>query len=302
MRQVSHQKHKSKKMKKHLTRARHSINELNSKLFYKARFSVSPWSVCQREALKKKKKKKFEENMWKSVHHLRKQKKSNLNLERSKKKFNTIRESYLVSPCSFHHYVFWWVFLVTFENFNLFFEILFFCIFNCLETSGGTAGLLDLNLNLRHGGTGAAKVGRTGLGVLGVVVRDGRLDGILGKHGAVHCFTWLAVSLDSFCKRELTLDGRKAQFLSNVGVTDLAGFLESHAADQLGEVGRAGDGAAAAESLELDVADRVRVLVDTDLKLHHVTAGRGTDETAADVLVDLHGSGIPRVVVVVEQC
>jgi hypothetical protein len=150
-----------------------------------------------------------------------------------------------------------------------------------LKASSSTAGLLNLNLNLRHGGTGAAEVGRASLGVLGVVVRDGRLDSIFSKHGAVQ------------------LHGGKAQFLSDIGVTDLAGFLESHAAHQLGEIRGTGDGATAAESLELDVADRVRILVDTDLELHHVTAGGSTDEAAADVLADLHGSGISRVVVVV---
>lgn len=42
-----------------------------------------------------------------------------------------------------------------------------------------------LNLNLGHGGAGAAEVGHLGFGVLSVVVADGRLDGVLGKHGAV---------------------------------------------------------------------------------------------------------------------
>ena len=43
------------------------------------------------------------------------------NQQQSKKKSNTIRESYLVSPCCFHHGVFWCMFLVRFENFNPFF-------------------------------------------------------------------------------------------------------------------------------------------------------------------------------------
>lgn len=47
----------------------------------------------------------------------------------------------------------------------------------------GGGHLLDLNLG--HGGAGAAEVGGLGLGVLGVVVADGGLDGVFGKHGAV---------------------------------------------------------------------------------------------------------------------
>jgi hypothetical protein len=47
----------------------------------------------------------------------------------------------------------------------------------------GGGHLLDLDLG--HGGAGAAEVGDLGLGVLGVVVADGGLDGVFGKHGAV---------------------------------------------------------------------------------------------------------------------
>ena len=47
--------------------------------------------------------------------------------------------------------------------------------------------LLDLDLNIGHGSTSATQVSLGSVGVLGVVVCDGRFDGILGKHGAVHC-------------------------------------------------------------------------------------------------------------------
>jgi hypothetical protein len=43
-----------------------------------------------------------------------------------------------------------------------------------------------LDLDLRHGGAGAAEVGDLGLWVLGVVVADGGLDGVFGKHRAVN--------------------------------------------------------------------------------------------------------------------
>jgi len=55
-----------------------------------------------------------------------------------------------------------------------------------LSGSGSTIGLLDLNLDVRHGGTGTTKVSLDGLGVLGVIVGDSGLDSILGKHRAVH--------------------------------------------------------------------------------------------------------------------
>lgn len=47
----------------------------------------------------------------------------------------------------------------------------------------GGGHLLDLDLG--HGGAGATEVGDLGLGVLCVVVANGRLDGVFGKHGAV---------------------------------------------------------------------------------------------------------------------
>jgi hypothetical protein len=52
------------------------------------------------------------------------------------------------------------------------------------ERNLGGGGHL-LNLNLGHGGAGAAEVRGLGFGVLGVVVADGGLDGIFGEHGAV---------------------------------------------------------------------------------------------------------------------
>lgn len=47
-----------------------------------------------------------------------------------------------------------------------------------------SGGLLDLDI--RNGATGTGQVGSLGLGVLEVVVGDGRLDGILSKHRAVN--------------------------------------------------------------------------------------------------------------------
>lgn len=58
-----------------------------------------------------------------------------------------------------------------------------------LYGSGGTAGrsVLDLDFDVGDGGACPGQVGGLGLGVLGVVIRDGGLDSILGEHGAVDC-------------------------------------------------------------------------------------------------------------------
>lgn len=58
-------------------------------------------------------------------------------------------------------------------------------VHSALQGSGRAAG--GGLVNIGHGGACPGKVGGTGLGVLGVVVGDGGLDGILSEHGAVHC-------------------------------------------------------------------------------------------------------------------
>ena len=75
--------------------------------------------------------------------------------------------------------------IVVVVSFDIFFSAFFF--FYLLFLDGGRRGLLlDFDLHVGHGGTSAAKVSLSGAGVLEVVVRDGRLDGILCKHRAVH--------------------------------------------------------------------------------------------------------------------
>lgn len=99
-----------------------------------------------------------------------------------------------------------------------------------------------------------------------------------------------------------TLDRRQAELLGNIGVLNLAGFLEGHAADQLGQVAGRGDGTTAAESLEDDVVDLAGVLVHADLKLHDIATGGGADKTGSNVLVGLlEGANIAGVVVVVQD-
>jgi len=54
-------------------------------------------------------------------------------------------------------------------------------LFNLYGGSGATNG----GSHIRNGSASSGQIGGLGLGVLGVVIGDGGLDGILGKHGAV---------------------------------------------------------------------------------------------------------------------
>ncbi len=131
-----------------------------------------------------------------------------------------------------------------------------------------------LNLNLRHlRRTTQSQVRLLRLGILGVVVANRRLDRVLRQHAAMQ------------------FDGRQAQFLCDLGIADLRGLFERHAAHEFGQVGGRSDGGAAAEGLEFDVADGVVCRVDFDLEFHYVTAGGCADEAwmRKDVLV---GRGI----------
>jgi hypothetical protein len=66
--------------------------------------------------------------------------------------------------------------------------------------------------------------------------------------------------------------------------------------------GRGRYGGAAAKSLEAGVDDLAGVLVDADLQLHDVAAGRRANQPSADVgVVLVEGTYVPRVVVVVHH-
>jgi hypothetical protein len=66
--------------------------------------------------------------------------------------------------------------------------------------------------------------------------------------------------------------------------------------------GRGSDGGAASEGLEAGVDDLAGALVDADLHLHDVAAGRRADQPGADVgVVLVEGSDVPWVVVVVHH-
>src|SRR5207244_13278044 len=78
-------------------------------------------------------------------------------------------------------------------------------------------------------------LGRRRGGVLFPIVGQRGLDRVLGQDRAVD------------------LDGRQLQLVDDVGVLDLAGLVHGLALEPLGGQARGGDGAAAAERLELRV-------------------------------------------------
>ena len=167
-----------------------------------------------------------------------------------------------------------------------------------------------LNLHFRQRRASPGQISRGSLGIFGVVIRDGRLDRIFSQHGAVHYFIQTSAITPRdrqrlflpATRRGRTLHGRQTQLLRDLGVPDLSGVLERHAAHEFGQVARARDGAAAAEGLELDVADRLAAGVDADLQLHHVAARRRPDQARADVRVRFrHRPHVARSAVVVEQ-
>src|SRR5687768_14251300 len=101
------------------------------------------------------------------------------------------------------------------------------------------------------------------LAVLLAIVLDRGLDRILGQD------------------RAMDLHRRQRQMLRDHGVLDRLGLVESLALDPLGRERGRGDRRAAAEGLEPRILDAA-IGADLDLQLHHVAAGRGTDEARAD--------------------
>src|SRR3989304_1330131 len=108
--------------------------------------------------------------------------------------------------------------------------------------------------------------GRAGSGFGGrvrpllLVVLERRLDGVLGKDGAVD------------------LHGRQLGLVDDVRVLDLRGPPPRAPLQPLGRQAGRGDGAAAPEGLELGVLDEPRLHVHLDLELHDVAALRRPHE------------------------
>jgi len=134
-----------------------------------------------------------------------------------------------------------------------------------------------------HSGSRTAQRRGSALGLCPVVL-DGALDGVLGEHAAVE------------------LDGRQAELLGDLGVLDAARVVERHAAHELRQVRRAGDGRAAAKGLEFHVRNRVGGAVHADLQFHHVATCRSANQSRAHVQISFwHGTDIARVRVMVDH-
>lgn len=119
--------------------------------------------------------------------------------------------------------------------------------------------------------------------LLDLVVSQGRLDGILGQHGAMQ------------------LDGRQTQLLGDVRILQLSGLVDGLALHPLGGQGAAGNGRSTAEGLELGV-HYLAVLVHLDLQFHHIAAGWCSDQAGAhsDILL-VQRSHVARVFVVLND-
>src|SRR5688500_15662118 len=96
-----------------------------------------------------------------------------------------------------------------------------------------------------------------------LVVRERRLDRVLGQHRAVD------------------LHGRQLQLVHDVRVLDLGRLVHALALEPLGGEARGGDGAAASERLELRILDDAGIEVDLALQLHDVAAFRRPHEPRA---------------------
>ena len=123
----------------------------------------------------------------------------------------------------------------------------------------------SLHLHFRHRGPCARQIGGGSLGILGIVVRDRRLDRVFRKHGAVHYPQASVFGRHHPTRTAHTLYRRQAQFSCNLRVPDLARILQSHPSDKLRKVRTARDGAPAAKCLEFDIADGIVVGIDFDL-------------------------------------
>src|SRR3989344_3767343 len=119
-------------------------------------------------------------------------------------------------------------------------------------------------------------------GCLGLVIRNRRLDSVLGQHRAVD------------------FHRRQRELLGNLGVLDLARLLDGLALDPLGQQRARGDGTAATVGLELSVLDDA-LLVDLDLQFHDVAAGGRADHAGAHVRVTLvQHAHVARILVMVQ--
>src|SRR5579863_481064 len=115
----------------------------------------------------------------------------------------------------------------------------------------------------KYASTGTSKRRISLLLLLLSVVGDGALDGVLSQDAAVD------------------LDGWQVQLLDDGRVLELSSLVQGLALDPLGGQAGSGDGAAAAEGLELGVSDDTLV-VDPDLEAHDVSTRGRADQARPD--------------------
>ena len=96
-----------------------------------------------------------------------------------------------------------------------------------------------------------------------------------------------ALMASSASTRAVDLHRRQAQLIDDVGVLDLERFVHGLAAQPFRRQRRTGDGAAAAEGLELGVFDHAGFRVHLHLQLHHVAAFGRAHHAGADVGIAL---------------
>ena len=183
-----------------------------------------------------------------------------------------------------------------------------------------------LDLNLRHGRTGTSKIRSSSLGVLGVIIRNGGFDRILGEHRTMHypspqkrkisthpsVYPNLSQKTPTTQKKrkgrerkrkeKLTLNRRQTQLPRNLRIPHFPRILQRHPPHKLRQITTTRDGAPASKRLELDILDALRFGVDAYLEFHYVAAGGGADEAGADCGVGFgHGTDVARGGVVVED-
>lgn len=83
--------------------------------------------------------------------------------------------------------------------------------------------------------------------------------------------------------RKHTLNRRKAEFLRNLSIPNTTRLFEGHSPNKLSQVRGASNRAPTPESLKLDFANLIRVLIDTDLQFHDIAARRRAYEAGSNV-------------------
>ncbi len=94
---------------------------------------------------------------------------------------------------------------------------------------------------------------------------------------------------------------RQFQFIGDIGVLDRLRFVQRFALHPLGNQGAGSDSGTAAVGLEARVFNDT-FIVDFNLQLHHVAAGRRADHAAADVLVAVvKRADVARILVMIDN-